>query len=274
MSNVGLKGKESAWLSELNIRDTSYGFVKRIIFIVSAIERHFGQSLDLDKVQILDVGCGTGTLVSIPLAKLGLAVTGIDIHPESIEYAQSIAANYPNLLFECKPLEECQDGHYDVIICSEVLEHVSSYTEFFAQLVKKMRPNGILILTVPNGYGPSEFQRWIWRNIFEGTWLYRLLQSLYHRRKRRSSQIAFLNKESVHVNFFRRSQLEELFKRYNLNLEQYQGRTFLCGFLVNFLLSLPGLSTVNSWLGSVLPHWMVSGWMFVLSLPDAKNLQC
>jgi SAM-dependent methyltransferase len=257
------------WLSEIVIRENSYGVVKRLRFIMSAIERCFGRSLD--NVRILEVGCGSGNLISIPLAKRGLTVVGIDIHFESIAYARRIAAQYPNLVFHHMPVEECRGGYYDVVICSEVLEHVSTYREFFAEIVEKMKAdNSILILTVPSGYGPFELQKWIWRNAFEDTWLYRFLRDIYRRnRKRDLSRSGFLNKDSPHVNFFRFRQLRTLFEQHGLEIEEYQGKTFLCGFLVDFLLGLPSLCAINNFFGSVLPYWMVSGWMFVLSRSKA-----
>src|SRR5690348_11965697 len=107
-------------MADITIKESAVGFRKRVVFIISEIERHFNGSL-IGK-QVLDVGCGTGTLISIPLAQRGLSVNAIDIHPESIDYAKKIAGDkYPNLVFDCKYLESCADHSYDVVIASEVL---------------------------------------------------------------------------------------------------------------------------------------------------------
>ena len=51
------------------------------------------------------------------------------------------------------------DASFDVIIASEVLEHIPSpeLTEF-SLLAKKVRPQGRLLVTVPNGYGWFELE--------------------------------------------------------------------------------------------------------------------
>jgi len=251
-------------LSELQFHENSYGVVKRFQFIMSVIKRYFGSSSAA--LHVLEVGCGTGNHISIPLAESGLLVTGIDIHPESIEYVQNAGANYSNLKFKVIPLKNCPNKHYDIVICSEVLEHVDNYADLLAEVVNKMAPDhSILILTIPNGFGPFEIQSWIWRNMFEDTWPYRLLRYVYHRRKKQPTKIGFLNKDNSHVNFFRFSQITTLFQQTNLNLEEYDGRTFLCGPFVDQVFILAWLCWINNWLGSVLPYWLVSGWMFVLS---------
>src|SRR5215216_573078 len=43
---------------------------------------------------VLDLGCGTGR-ITIPLARQGMSITGLDVVPEMLAYAQSKAAELP-----------------------------------------------------------------------------------------------------------------------------------------------------------------------------------
>lgn len=71
---------------------------------------------------------------------------------------------------------------------------------------------------------------------------------------------------SPHVNFFHFKEIKKIINNVGLKIDIYQGRTFICGFPLidkiinkfNFLLKL------NNYLGSKLPHYLVSDWMFVL----------
>jgi len=270
----GLTGRDFL-RSEAMIRDTANGFRKRLEFIAAQIEEH--RHAKGRKLQILDVGCGTGIWLTIPLAACIGEVRGIDIDPKAIAFAQEEAARRGlRAIFECVPLESVQDGWFDVIICSEVLEHIPAYDNFFALLVKKLRTDGLLIITVPNGHGPFEIQSWLWRKLFEDTWFHRLLRRLRCTRSRTNIPPAFLDADCGHVNFFSRGDLAKLFERHQMRIKRFEGRTFLCGIFINPFLAHPCLAAINSQLGSRLPAWLVSGWMYALapSAPAPARSDC
>jgi SAM-dependent methyltransferase len=105
---------------------------------------------------IIDIGCGNGN-VAYQLAKIGYKVTGIDLDESSISYARE-KFKHPNLKFEVQDALLINSGkiQYDGIVCSEVLEHLD-HPEILLKAIKKLlRPAGIFVATVPNGYGPRE----------------------------------------------------------------------------------------------------------------------
>ncbi len=101
----------------------------------------------------LDVGCGTGR-VAFRLAARGYRVEGIDIEPRAVELAQRMAAAraVPACAFRVgdyrNPAEVSPEA-YDLVVCSEVLEHVDEYRAIIANMYRALKPAGRLIVTVP-----------------------------------------------------------------------------------------------------------------------------
>ena len=112
----------------------------------------------LNKLKILDVGCGGG-LVSEGIAKLGADVTGIDFIEENIRVAKKHAKqskleiNYIVKDFEKEKLT----SKYDVIIIFEVLEHLENWKSFLEKIQKNLKPKGVLIASTINRNLISKF---------------------------------------------------------------------------------------------------------------------
>lgn len=124
---------------------------------VAYIRRHAGRLLgrdSLDGLNILDIGCGGGLLAE-PLARLGADVTGIDAGEEAIMAAQH-HANSSNLDIDyqaitAESLAETGAG-FDIIIASEVIEHVTDRPGFLATMARFGKKDGLsmVILTTIN----------------------------------------------------------------------------------------------------------------------------
>jgi 2-polyprenyl-3-methyl-5-hydroxy-6-metoxy-1,4-benzoquinol methylase len=101
--------------------------------------------------RVLDVGCAQGTL-GLMLAEQGFRVDLLDVRPENIAYAQAryergaVDFHVGLLSDACPP-----SGDYDVVLCTEVIEHVPAPSELVLQLRRKVRPGGVLCMTTPNG---------------------------------------------------------------------------------------------------------------------------
>ena len=107
---------------------------------------------DSKKLNILDAGCGNG-YVAGKLAALGHHVVGIDQAEDGIAIAQ---ATYPNLNFEVRSVYDDLKGlmtDVDLVISSEVIEHLFYPQRFIRNLYDVIRPGGHIILTTPyHGY--------------------------------------------------------------------------------------------------------------------------
>ena len=104
---------------------------------------------------IVDIGCGTGELLShLSLEFSSQYLIGLDISKVGILKAQE---NYPNLNFAL--IEVDDDGYIsrtmksaaDIIVCSEVLEHLEEPKEILRFISNILQANGVLIVTVPAG---------------------------------------------------------------------------------------------------------------------------
>ena len=112
----------------------------------------------LNKLKILDVGCGGG-LVSEGMARLGAEVTGIDFIEENISVAKKHAdQNKLKINYFVKNFEkEKLTSKYDVIIIFEVLEHLENWKSFLEKIKLNLKPNGSLIISTINKNLISKF---------------------------------------------------------------------------------------------------------------------
>lgn len=114
-------------------------------------------SLIKSKNNILDVGSGVGT-IDFYLASKGSKVTGIEVSKSAIEVAK-MTARVLNLEEHIKYINTdflTWEGNtkYDLIICSEVLEHLENDEKAISKIHKHLRKGGKVIVTVPSKNAP------------------------------------------------------------------------------------------------------------------------
>ncbi|MFV1960321.1 MAG: bifunctional 2-polyprenyl-6-hydroxyphenol methylase/3-demethylubiquinol 3-O-methyltransferase UbiG [Acidimicrobiia bacterium] len=97
--------------------------------------------------QVLDLGSGGGFLAAI-LSDDGYDVIGIDPSMASIREAKShVQANFAVAVGESLPFS---DNSIDAVTCSEVLEHVDDVGAVVAEISRVLRPDGLLVFSMPN----------------------------------------------------------------------------------------------------------------------------
>ena len=105
----------------------------------------------LDKVKVLDIGCGGG-LLSEPLSRLGAEVVGIDASKKNIEVAK-LHANKNNLdiKYICTSPEKYKPKKkFDVILNMEIVEHVEDIDFFLKSSSNLLKKNGIMFVATLN----------------------------------------------------------------------------------------------------------------------------
>jgi len=98
---------------------------------------------------ILDMGCGTGVLVNkIKLDFPNAHVVGMDFSKSKIEQCK----RFYNLdCFYTQNIYEEISEKFDIIICTEVLEHLNNPEQAIMNLLRNLNSFGKLLLTVPDG---------------------------------------------------------------------------------------------------------------------------
>ncbi|MDP3560161.1 MAG: bifunctional 2-polyprenyl-6-hydroxyphenol methylase/3-demethylubiquinol 3-O-methyltransferase UbiG [Legionellaceae bacterium] len=97
--------------------------------------------------RVLDLGCGGGIL-SEAMAKQGASVTGLDISSVLIQVAEAHALSQGvSIEYTAMPVEKYQAESFDVIVCMEMLEHVSDPALIFQEIRRLSREGTVLILS-------------------------------------------------------------------------------------------------------------------------------
>ncbi len=123
-------------------------FFKKYDFNVHDDPVRFSKISSLCKGEVLDVACGTGTLSEYYQGMY----TGLDISEKAIELAKHHRRNDAKFFVAPATAEwKSRVVKYDTIVLAEFLEHVESDTMIFKNVMKVIKPNGRLIISVPNG---------------------------------------------------------------------------------------------------------------------------
>lgn len=107
-------------------------------------------------LSILNAGCGSGEL-SFLFAEDGHKVEGIDPVQEYVDLAQATLTSAPEAIrprvtFGQASVESYQtDRKFDVVVATDVLEHIEDADAAFAKLVSLVKPGGRIVITVPAG---------------------------------------------------------------------------------------------------------------------------
>jgi ubiquinone/menaquinone biosynthesis C-methylase UbiE len=94
---------------------------------------------------VLEIGCGTGTLLASLSPRRGV---GVDISGRMVALA---AAKYPDLAFVAADAERLELGEtFDVIIVPDVIEHLTDVPAMFRSARKACRPGARMVVTCVN----------------------------------------------------------------------------------------------------------------------------
>jgi len=117
------------------------GMRLRARLIINEVKRYKNK-----KIKILDVGCGYG-IYSFTLSKKGYEVYAIDNSKERINFLQKNGLKNARVMDITKL--KYKNKVFDVVICSDVLEHVKNDKKALAELARVLDNKGRLLLTLP-----------------------------------------------------------------------------------------------------------------------------
>jgi SAM-dependent methyltransferase len=116
--------------------------------------------------QVLDVGCGEGTLTAHLSSLLPKAhIRGIDVSGTGVQIAHQSYGG-PSVSFACLPVQD-DAGQYDLVSAFEVLEHIEDWLPFVTEMAQRSRR--YLLLSFPTGrMRPFEVHVGHYRNFAKG----------------------------------------------------------------------------------------------------------
>jgi len=105
-------------------------------------------SFKTNQKNLLDVGCGTGDFL-LNCKNNGWKVEGVEPNKNAKNLAKSkLAINQHSIVYT--DLSEINSKQFDVITLWHVLEHVPNLPTYISNLKLLLKPNGVLVIAVPN----------------------------------------------------------------------------------------------------------------------------
>ena len=117
--------------------------------------------LPLGGQRVLDVGCGEGRHCLSAAYHGAAQVVGIDLSDQDLATARKRQHDFesghgplpPITFMKGSALDlPFEDGSFDGVLCSEVLEHIFPYETAIAEIVRVVRPGGWVALSVPRAW--------------------------------------------------------------------------------------------------------------------------
>jgi SAM-dependent methyltransferase len=138
-----------------SLRQSRYDAIAHDLNDWTRVAAHSGR-----KLSVLDVGCGTGTLLRHLEARpyfADMVVSATNFY-EKTTYKQEAYHEYIvcDLTQPCPALRSCT---YDVVVCEQMLEHLPDVLIAMETLVRIVRPGGRLIIGVPIHFPPFDLAR-------------------------------------------------------------------------------------------------------------------
>lgn len=120
--------------------------------------------------RILDVGCASGWMISnIADAYPGAKCYGVDVYEKGIWYAKKL---YPHISFL---VEDAHGMHFatntfDLVTCTEVLEHVDNPKEVLLEIKRVLKRDGVAFIELDSGSPLFSLSWFLWKKSTGRVW--------------------------------------------------------------------------------------------------------
>lgn len=239
-----------------------FGNTKKIRFVLEALDRHAAR-LGRPPV-VLDFGCGNAVAAGQFIADGVRRYHGVDMHEPSLNHARSICRRGNTQFgFSVPP-----GVTFDALVYADVIEHLDDPYGLLAAHVQQLAPDGILVGSVPNGFGPCEIEKWVTRklhlyDIARGT--YRAGRKILGRPVPRREYVSY-NHDSGHVQFFTLASLRALADRLGLHIRRFAHGGFVGADLTgSTIFASKRFVDWNVRVADSLPSVVVSTWYFEMA---------
>lgn len=100
-----------------------------------------------EAARVLEVGCGAGNVLN---QVVGAELTGIDLSDGLLKKAKDRLGCRAKLVKADAAALPFDDGHFSVVYCTEVLEHVLDPVAVLKEMRRVMRKDGVCVVSIPN----------------------------------------------------------------------------------------------------------------------------
>lgn len=183
-----------ATIEHMTRNEADMAFKKRVRTIFEWIEPR-------DDSLILDCACGRGFYLNMFRYVSPCKLVGLELDREIIQKARWNVGHLPNVLLTNANIYRLPyaDDMFDGVILSEILEHVERDVDGLREVLRVLKPGGVVAITVPNANYPfwwdpinktleTVFGRHIGSGPLAGIWANHV--RLYTREQLRSSVLA------------------------------------------------------------------------------------
>ena len=94
----------------------------------------------------LDIGAGHGELIRLVTREFAVTATACD-YTSSLMRMPGMMVDVVNLNTDSLPYA---DAAFDLVTCTEVIEHIEHYRHTFREIFRILKPGGTLVVTTPN----------------------------------------------------------------------------------------------------------------------------
>jgi SAM-dependent methyltransferase len=115
---------------------------------LSPILRQLFESRVARDAVCLDVGCGDGQTAGVWLRDHGRSYVGVDVSANAVAAARALGLEAQ--VIETAASLPFADATFDAVMCIEVLEHLFAPAAAVAEILRVLKPGGVLVATVPN----------------------------------------------------------------------------------------------------------------------------
>ena len=258
-----------------NIQESTYNFDisgrETVEFVLRCISEH-KKKFNLDEVNILDVGCGTGQLTRLIGENQKTRILAFDIDDDSLNLAKASSKHLPNVTYINSSVETFTSTEkYDIVLMTQVLDHIVNPVDLLKKIKNHLSDDGKIIIGISNGYGPYEASKKLFPKMKKRFFA---KQSFKNSNIKKLQLLPFTcNNNSPHIHKYSIPKLKKMLDDCGFKIVKLKKLTFLLPafpFSVLFYNTSKSVSKffekTDSIIAKLLPSFLSSNWYIVCSL--------